>query len=144
MKTTKPTKKRRAQISDGIIQKFNGNKQIYWKDIHGAKKIFNDLILDTDCEDEPTPDSKYYVIEGLINFLIADEMLIRIDENIEGQQRLKLTDKGYYTMTNIKDSGLYSKYKENCWNVFWKRTLIFVSIATFCFVIIEFVLNFFI
>jgi hypothetical protein len=42
--------KRKAEICDAIIARFDGNKTIYWKDLHGNQMLFNDLIKDSDCK----------------------------------------------------------------------------------------------
>jgi hypothetical protein len=133
------TKKRKAKICDAILLKFDGDKTIYWKDLHGSKKLFNDIVTDTDSPDGSSPDNKYYVIESHINLLVADGMLRRKDQDKEGSQSLSLSDKGYSTMRDLKNLGYLSKYKENHNEAIWKNVLRWVSIVTLILVLIKFI-----
>lgn len=136
------TKKRKAALCDAILLKFDGNKTIYWRDLHGNKKLFNDIILDSDCDEEHTPENKYFVIEPFLNFLVADGMLRRKDQDVEGEQSLCLTDKGYSTMKDLKNLGYVTKEKENNKEIGWKVILRYVAIATLIFVLIRFFIDF--
>ena len=136
------TKKRKAELCDAILLRFDGNKTIHWRDLHGNPKLFNDIILDSDCDENPTPENKYFVIEPLLNFLVADGMLRRKDQDIEGEQSLCLTDKGYSTMKDLKNLGYVTKEKENNKETGWKVVLRYVAIATLIFVSIRFFIDF--
>ena len=136
------TKKRKAELCDAIILRFDGNKTIFWRDLHGNERLFNDMILDSDCDKEPTAENKYYVIEPLLNLLVADGILRRKDQDIEGEQSLCLTDKGYSTMKDLKNLGYVTKEKENNKETGWKIILRYVAIATLIFVLIRFFIDF--
>jgi hypothetical protein len=125
------TKKRKAELCDAILLKFNGNKTIYWRDLHGDPKLFNDIILDSDCDKEPTPDNKYFVIEPLLNFLVADGILRRKDQDIEGEQSLCLSDKGYSTMKDLKILGYVTLAKKERKKSIWTKVSGGIVVATF-------------
>ncbi|MBK7886786.1 MAG: hypothetical protein IPJ86_05610 [Bacteroidetes bacterium] len=112
------------------------------RDLHGNPKLFNDMILDSDCDEEPNPDNKYFIIEPLLNFLVADGMLRRKNQDIEGEECLCLTDKGYSTMKDLKNLGYVIKEKENNKETAWKVVLRYVAIATLIFVLTRFFLDF--
>jgi hypothetical protein len=125
------TQKRKAALCDAILLKFDGNQTFYWRDLHGDPKLFNDIISDSDCDTEPTPDNKYFVIEPLLNFLVADGMLRRKDQNIEGHQSLCLSDKGYSSMKDLKNLGYVTLAKKKRLNFIWIRVSGGIVIATF-------------
>ena len=132
-------RKRKAELCDAIILKFEGNKSFYWDDLHGHKKAFNDIVMDADCgNNNPSPEDKYFkVIEPLVNLLVSDGILKRNNVG-EKDPYLNLTDKGFSTFSDIKELGYITKYKGECKKRIWRIALGMVSIATFILVAIRF------
>lgn len=83
----------KAQILDGILLTFKGDKTITWDQMRAGacKKVHSD----------------YFVIENNINFLVGEGMIRRE----VGITALTLTDKGYGTMTEIDNLGYVASLK---------------------------------
>lgn len=124
------SKKRKAELCDAVILKFKGDQSFFWKDLHGNQYLFNDLVLDSDCDTDTTPNTKYFVIQPILNLLLEDGVLKRMDNDSQSPY-LSLTDKGNAIYPDIKNRGYVTKYiKERNENL-KKNGLAFVSIATF-------------
>jgi hypothetical protein len=124
------TKKRKAELCDAVILKFEDDKSFFWNDLHGHKKSFNDLILDSDCDKGTDPDSKYYVVQPIINLLLEDGILKRMDEQTP-RPYLSLTDKGNAIYPDIKHRGYATKYKKERNKSIWVVISGIIIIATF-------------
>lgn len=123
-------KKRKAELCDAVILKFQGDKSFYWNDLHGNEYLFNDLVSDSDCDKDTTPSTKYFVIQPILNLLLEDGVLKRMDNESQSPY-LRLTDKGNAIYPNIKNRGYVTKYiKERNENI-KKNVLLLVCIATF-------------
>ncbi len=124
------TKKRKAELCDAVILKFTGNKSFFWKDLHGNDYLFNDLVLDSDCDTDTTAYTKYIVLEPIINLLLEDGVLKRMD-NESDKPYLSLTDKGNAINPDIKNRGYLTKYIKERNENRKKNGLAAISVATF-------------
>jgi hypothetical protein len=123
-------RKRKAELCDAVILKFEGDKSFFWNDLHGHKKSFNDLILDSDCDKGTDPDSKYYVVQPIINLLLEDGILKRMDEQTP-RPYLSLTDKGNAIYPDIKHRGYTTKYKKERKKSMWVGFSGVIIVCTF-------------
>ena len=98
------TKKRKAELCDGVIKKFYGDCSYFWRDLHGNNYEFNDLVLDSDCKEDTSPNTKYFVIQPIINLLLEDGVLQRMD-NKSIDPYLSLTDKGNAMLPYLNHRG---------------------------------------
>ncbi len=123
-------KKRKAELCDAIIAKFKGDVSHKWTDLHGKDYLFNDLILDSECEGEPTKQKKYSILQPIINFLL-DEGVLRRNDVGKPTAFLNLTDKGNAIYGDFKSLGYVTKRKEIVRKRNWQIFLGFISISTF-------------
>jgi hypothetical protein len=84
---------KKARLLDNILLKFWGNVTLTWADIQNG--AWNDIATYDDCENN-------------INFLVGDGMLKR-DTTLH---TLVTTDKGFATMTDLKNLGYVTKAKK--------------------------------
>lgn len=96
--------------------KFIGNISIEWKDLQSGS--FNDI-------------ASYDTIESGINFLIAEKMILRKHDDPEKQYLLGLTDRGFATMTNLREFGYKSKYERENKDRFIKYATFLIAVASF-------------
>jgi hypothetical protein len=102
----------KAKLLDKILLKFIGNITIKWSDLQQG--IWDDI-------------ASYHVCENNINFLVGDQMLKRDNE----LQTLCMTDKGFSTMTDLKNLGYVTKAKKERRDDFIKYGLACITVATF-------------
>jgi hypothetical protein len=108
--------KNTANIMDRILLKFIGNISIEWKDLQSGS--FNDI-------------APYDTIESGINLLIADEMILRKHDDPKKPYLLGLTDRGFATMTNLKEFGYKSKYNREKKDRIIRYATFSIALATF-------------
>jgi hypothetical protein len=113
----------KAKLLDQILLKFAGNITIKWSDLQQG--IWNDIAT-------------YHVCENNITFLIGEGQLKRDTE----LRTLSMTDKGFATMTDLKNLGYakqsYTKRQEKT----LRNVLACVTIATFVILCLRtFILN---
>ena len=102
----------KAKLLDKILLKFTGNITVKWSDLQQG--VWDNI-------------ASYHVCENNINFLVGDDMLKRDNE----LQTLSMTDKGFATMTDLKNLGYVTKAnKENRDNIL-KYGLACITLATF-------------
>jgi len=71
------------------------------------------------------------VLEPLLNLLVADGILRRKDQDIEGQQSLCLTDKGYSTMKDLENLGYNRKATKETKAKIWSIASGTIVVLTF-------------
>jgi hypothetical protein len=103
---------KKAKLLDKILLKFWGNKTLKWSDIQNG--AWSDIAIYDDCEKN-------------INFLVGDSMLKR-DTTLH---TLWTTDKGFATMTDLKNLGYVTKVKKERLDNGIKYLAFGLAIATF-------------
>ena len=106
---------------DAILNKFRGNKSFSMDEQIHAKDFYESI------------DSDYFVIENSLNFLLADEVLIRYMHQIDSTktggyiEMIKLSPKGFFMISNLKKHGYEIKAKNENRE---KSTNIIIQLAT--------------
>lgn len=110
------------KLKDLVLDKFRGNKSFNWEQIRDISFYKN---IHTD----------YYVIENTIKFLLADKSLI-YEFDISKQDRfLRLSDKGFYMISDLNKLGYVKSYKtkrsEKAVNLTIQIAILIITILTF-------------
>lgn len=105
---------KKAELIDSILTRFKGNVAVYWN------TLYEELEDNMD---------QYYVIEENINYLIGEDVLVRV--TYEGFEGVQLTEKGYAIHKDPDMLGFVSVYKKERNKIRWTRTVQIVVIITF-------------
>lgn len=119
-----------AKICDAILEKFRGNKSFNWDEIHG-EQFFASIHAD------------YYVVENNLNFLLAPGVNELEVYEYNGIKYVRLTRKGFYTISDIKHEGYVAKWAKVNREKAWKYVAGGIAVLTFVLVSIRFFKDYF-
>ncbi|MDO6435748.1 hypothetical protein Q4E93_34355 [Flavitalea sp. BT771] len=122
-------KKRTAKICDGVLEKFRGNKSFDWDAMHD-KDFYSSI------------DDDYFEIENVINFLLGQGVNELEKYEYDGKTYIRLTPKGIYTISDLRNEGYIAKWKGKWRENFWKRLVAIITVCTFILVSYRFYKDF--
>jgi len=111
-------KKRTAKICDGVLEKFRGNKSFDWDTMHD-KSFYGSI------------DDEYFEVENVINLLLGQGVNELEEYEHDGKTYVRLTKKGFYTISDLKNEGYVAKWNEKWREKAWKKFVAIITIFTF-------------